>query len=174
MSDEQDTDSSIAQAIEPIRVRVLRAPVDQADEIARVLMAAQTLKKLAGEIETLAKQKALEHIEASGEDLVIGATRYYAGVRKVTKCQDKQGTLDAIFRVAEGDMARAVEFFSSDPFKHGQLRKDLPPAEYDLLFVVEEKIELVEGKPRKQLLSVNEAFLKQRQKSALEENDYDQ
>lgn len=160
MSDEQDTDSSIAQAIELIRVRVLQAPVDQADEIARVLMAAQTLKKLAGEIETLAKQKALEHIEATGEDLAIGDTRYYAGVRKVTKCVDKSSTLEAIFRVAEGDMERAVEYFASDPFKHGQLKKDLPPVEYDLLFAVEEKVELVEGKPHKQLLSVNEAFLK--------------
>lgn len=160
MSEEQGNDSSIAQAIEPIRVRVLQAPVDQADEIARVLMAAQTLKKLAGEIETLAKQKALEHIDATGEDLIIGTTRYYAGVRKVTKCVDKSSTLEAIFRVAEGDMERAVEYFASDPFKHGQLKKDLPPAEYDRLFAVEEKIELVESKPKKQLLSVNEAFVK--------------
>lgn len=158
MSDEQD--QSIALAIEPIRVRVLQAPLDQADEIARVLMAAQTLKKLAGEIETLAKQKAMEHIEATGQDLVIGTTRYYAGVRKVTKCRDKQGTLDAILRICEGDMSRAAEYFASDPFKHGQLKRDLPPAEYELLFTVEERPELVEGKAKKQLLSVNEAFLK--------------
>jgi hypothetical protein len=160
MNDESSTETSVAQAIEPIRVRVLQASVHSADEIASVLMAAQTLKKLAGEIEATAKQKALVHIEVTGEDLVIGTTRYYAGVRKVTKCQDKAGTLEAIFRAAGGDMERAVEFFASEPFKHGQLRRDLPPAEYDLLFVVEEKVELVEGKPRKHLLAVNEAFTK--------------
>ena len=96
-------------------------------------------------------------------DLTVGAIRYYAGDRRVTKLRDgmKAHALDAILDAVDGDMDHLAELLAAQPIKHGAASKVLSPAVFAELFETIEKPELRDGKPVKRLMSTNDDYTKE-------------
>lgn len=98
-------------------------------------------------------------ILANKRDITIGTKRYYAGTRKESKCRDRVKALDAIMQAAGGDLGIAADMLCSDPFRAGAARELLPPEVWSDCFEVIEKTKLLDGKPTKEVLEVDERFI---------------
>ncbi len=114
---------------------------------------------------------ALEDIRARGADLVIGDERFYEGIKRTTKSIDNAKTLWAMMEVElkrqDGDLEQAckqvaLQYLASQPWRYAECRENLPHAMFEMLFEITEEPDLKTGKPKKQLLSVNEKFLKRK------------
>jgi RNAse (barnase) inhibitor barstar len=127
------------------RIRDIRQAID---------LAKQQVRRL----EDMWDSAMLEHVQAVGP-VVIGDVKYYAGVKKSTKCRDVRQTL-AMF-LAVSDIDTLADCLSSNAFKPGAARLAIAPDQWDECFVVEEQAELKEGKPVKSLQSINTRFLKE-------------
>lgn len=109
------------------------------------------------EMRRLLDDRMLEAIEETKQDIVVGPIRYYAGIKKETKCIDHAKALAALFEACGGDVDRVAECIASNGLKHGACKGVLTD-KYDQHFKVEEKPELKEGVPKKSLLQINENF----------------
>jgi hypothetical protein len=104
------------------------------------------------------KAAMLESIIRTGQPIVVGDIKYYAGIKKTTKCVDVRAAL--LLFLKKHDIATLEDCLASGAFKHGECRKRLDPKHYAALFVETEAGELKEGKPPKVLLLINEKFNK--------------
>jgi hypothetical protein len=100
----------------------------------------------------------LEHCIATGKGIEIGSIVKYAGTKKETKCNSSGDVLDALLIHFGGDIKKVAEMLGSEPWKHGAIGQELDESEYKKLFRVETKEVLVDGKPKKQLLTMNKDF----------------
>lgn len=105
------------------------------------------------------KARMLLWILANKRDITIGTKRYYAGTRKENKCRNRTATIDEILKAAGGDMSVVADMLCSDPFKAGELKKLLAPEVWSECFEVVEKTKLLDGKPTKEVLEVDERFI---------------
>jgi hypothetical protein len=121
------------------------------DVVAAALMLVKAAKDRIREIETLVKDGAVEWIQANHE-IVIGATRYYAGHETDKWTDNYAGTLDAILTATNGDMKAAAECLASGAWKPGACRSMLPEEVYYRLFKEEKRTTLKTGEPRKKQL----------------------
>lgn len=122
------------------------------EEIADVLGKVEAHYARAKELRDSLKAAMVEHIEATGADLVIGDIRYYAGQEKKTECVAVRDTAEALLAKLEGDFAAVCEYLVAQPFKPGACRDFLDADTFASLFRTEVKAKLCEGKPRKQLI----------------------
>lgn len=126
-----------------------------ADVMGRVDAALERAKA----IKAALKEAMVEHILATGRDLVIGEVRYYAAQEKETKCVRQLEAVEAVFKAVGGDCEGFKACLSSNAFLPGQCRKVLPPDVFADLFVTTVKTKLKDGVPQKQLCSVNPKFI---------------
>jgi hypothetical protein len=121
------------------------------DVVAAALMLVKAAKDRIREIETLVKDGAVEWILANHE-IVIGATRYYAG-HEIDKWTDENvGTLDAVLTATKGDITATGGCLASGAWKPGACRSVLPDEVYYRLFKEEKRTKLKTGEPRKKQL----------------------
>lgn len=145
---------------EIIRVEVIRiSEFSSADELAEVLTKLDTIKHFEKEMRDTLKARMLLWILANKRDITIGTKRYYAGVRKENKCRDRAMTLDKMLHAAGGDMAVVADILCSDPFKAGAAKDLLGHEVWSECFEVIEKTKLLDGKPAKEVLEVDERFI---------------
>ena len=116
------------------------------------------LKQFVRDIDAQWNGMMLARCERDG-DQVIGPKRYYAGIEKKTTCPDAANGLKTIFDCSGGDFGKVAEMFAANPFKPGACREVLGDR-WGEVFVVEEKLDLKEGKPSKKLQVVDERFIR--------------
>jgi hypothetical protein len=129
------------------------------DDCAAALAAVEALERRAKQLKASLEDALIAHIRATGQDLVIGEIRYYAGHRKSVKCLDVPATFDAAVEAAGGDLGRVLnECLASDALKPGAVKALIGDEAFGRLYRVEVREELGEGKPRKRLLKVNDRY----------------
>lgn len=142
------------------RVAAIASPGAPLEFIAAVRDVVRAQLERAKERAKAVDEAMLEHIEATGEDIVIGDVRYYAAHPKDIDCPDKEATAVAVLEAVGGDMRRFGECLSSDAFKPGACRKVLAPEVFDRCFVTTVRDKLAEGKPAaKRLVAADTRFL---------------
>ncbi len=114
-------------------------------------------KQELAELERMLDDKAIECIKSRGRDLVCGDLRAYVGQQKDTKCVDPKATLMEFLGM---DLDIAAGCLSSNAWKPGACRAALPPSSFDRLFKTETKDVVKEGKATKQLIKVNQHFMR--------------
>ena len=158
-----NTPTPLEQSDTVTRMRQMLSMLDRSanhDDISTAIDMVQLFHQLGKEFTKALDAAMLEWIEANNRDIVVGDVRYYAGVYKTTKCTNPTGLLDALLTTTGGDMDRVCKTFASNAFKHGACRDILEPDKYDELFVTEERPQLKEGKPVKQVLKFDQRFMK--------------
>lgn len=142
--------------------RVAQATAD-VEYIADVLGKVEAAERRAKELRAALKESLLAHVLAIGHDLVVGAMRYWAGYPKETVGNEgmEGDTLEALFTACHGDFDQVASCLRSQPFRVSACKALLPEAEYTRLFSIVERVALKEGKPVKQLCSIDERFRKQ-------------
>lgn len=128
-----------------------------AEKVLAAIELRAALKEAVRALDAAMEPKLVAWLEANGQ-LECGTKRYYAGVRKDTKCVDQGATLTTLLETAS--VETIAECLASGAFKPGKCREVLPPEEYARLFETKETGELREGKPVKRLQTVDERFLK--------------
>lgn len=92
------------------------------------------------------------------------SVRLYTGHPKDKKCRDVGATLQFLLETTGGDWDAVVGCLSSNAVKHGAVNAILKEkgleSKFEELFEVTERVTLEEGKPKKQLLTVDTRFLK--------------
>jgi hypothetical protein len=155
----QPTDSPpAADAVEQLLVKSDAGTLTLDDCAAGWTVVRSRLRALE-EIKALVEDAIVRHLEATGEEIVVGEVRYYAGHPSTKKCVDPAAVVEAVLKRAEGDVGAIVTCLASNPFKLTELKLllgDLPPGAY----VTETRPKLMEGKPKKALLSSNDRFAK--------------
>lgn len=142
------------------------------DDVLTVLFFSDNLARAVKVTRDRIDEEATKWIKANGPVIVKmeGSTlKWYVGSVKKTKAIDRGRVFLALMDLAQGDIAKAAEFLSSDPFKHGAIRKaieqdqergrqpDEPPTpKFDELFEVIIEDEL--NKPK--LQKIDTKFLK--------------
>jgi hypothetical protein len=129
-----------------------------ADAVAGMLDRLKVVQEFAARFKQIVHAVAIAWIEHNGH-LVIGDVRHYVGDNRTTKCPAPSKTLDALLTATGGDMEKVAGLLASDPFKHGACREYLG-GQWDDHFIVEVKPKLLEGKPVKQLQSINTHFVR--------------
>ena len=156
------TDAEMRSAITQIRrlcSTQIVATQDDAESVVDRLGQLDVLMSAARQLKDNLEQAVIEWIEEHGDLHVPGmSVRYYAGIRKSTKCTDVPKAFLALLEASGGDLDKALGTLASGAIKHGAARGLLAEAVFDSLFVTEEKPELKEGKPRKSLIRVDERF----------------
>lgn len=145
----------------------LMDPDTSVETIAENFMRIDELIRRAKQFKEEFEQQCIEWIEANDRDIEIpgpdgSVIRYYIGNAKSVKCADVPGTLLELLQVAAGDLDAVANCLGSSAWKHGAVKKllaDLGAGDkYDQLFRVEERQELKEGKPVKQLQKFDSRF----------------
>lgn len=90
--------------------------------------------------------------------------RLYLGFPKDKKCKDVGKTLEFLLTESGGDWSLVVGCLSSNALKHGAVADFLKlkniEARFAEFFEVTERVTLEEGKPKKQLMTIDTRFLK--------------
>ena len=133
---------------------------DDTDAIHDILTQFAGMKSAIREAEAAFKQRLLDIIRDTGRDIVVGDVRYYAGTKRETECVDVKGAIESALTVTGGDLDMLVSLLCKDPVKPGAARAMLPASDFALLFRMVEKPVLKEGRPVKELLSVDTKFVK--------------
>lgn len=133
-------------------------PETDRDQVLELMNRVKAAKELIKQIDQYLTEKLIEYIDANGE-ITFGDVRYYVGPKKITKCIDVPGAVEALLIASNGDFGKLCEFFASQPLKYGACKEPLGD-QWDQFFRVEEVMDLKEGKPKKALQSVNTKFLK--------------
>ncbi len=133
-----------------------------AEQILAVLDQVAIAQRQAREFKRLAEEAVIEWIDKHGE-LTVGDIRYYVGTTKTVKAVDNANIGDALLEVTGGDVDRLNECLTSNPWKHGQVRKVLEQfgaeSMFDDLFTTETRKDLKTGKPTRSLKRADERFL---------------
>lgn len=92
------------------------------------------------------------------------AIRFYLGFPKIKKCRDVGKALQVLLEQSGGDWDAVVMCLSSNAIKPGAVGSFLEDKgltdKFEELFEVTERVTLEEGKPKKQLMTVDTRFLK--------------
>lgn len=113
---------------------------------------------VAKEVKEKAAQKLAQWIEKNGE-FTIGEIRYYVGVTKDYKPTSMRAAVDALLTATGGDLDAFIEALSSNAIKPGHARKVLGE-QFESVFVTTEKLDVLTGKPKRELKSVDQRYLK--------------
>ena len=127
----------------------------------RVSAAAASLR----EIKRLIEDAAIEHIEATGQDIAHpNGSRWYVGKVKTTKAHDDSQVLAAVLEVSGGDLAKLASgengVLVSSPWKAGALRSLLGAEKFAELFVEKIETDLKTGAAKKALKTADERWQK--------------
>jgi hypothetical protein len=138
-------------------------PESSVEQIADVLFTLAGMARRIKELQADLDERMIEHIKATGQDIVIGTVRYYIGKPKTIKSRDDLKTLETLLEISGGDLGRVVQCLSANAFKHGTVKRMLEelkaaPETFDLLFETVEREKLEEGKPR--LMKLDTQYLK--------------
>lgn len=145
--------------LEPLETAIARIePTTPIDDVAYALNRLDSYMQFGRELKQRLEEAVIDWIQANG-DLVIGDVRYYVGVRKTTKCIDVAAAVDALLAASGGDMQAFVACLASDALKHGAAKKVLGE-QWDRYFKVEAKPKLENEQPKKELMKVDERFVK--------------
>ncbi len=129
------------------------------DHLCAMLDAADWLLARAKSIHHLAKQKAVEWIEANGE-FDIGVMHYSVGHYSTIRCTDTKQCGHALLNHIGGDFDGFLEILVAQPFKSTFARKHLPQLAYSKLFRSTIHTHLVTGLPTKTLKRSDKRFLR--------------
>ncbi len=127
--------NDMAQSLCDINTGSLAAP-DQLRELhSSVRCHLAQLRELLKQVEEVA----IEHIEATGEDIDLGdGKRWYVGSEKKVRGKDDTAILHAILAAVEGDVGRlttgADGVLASSPWKHGAVKSLIGQEQFDALF----------------------------------------
>jgi hypothetical protein len=135
-----------------------RIPGGSPEDLAEVFMRYEAQARRARDELAAIKDALVEHIQATGQPLVVGEIEYRAGHRKETKCLSNDQAADAVFSAVGGDVKTFAACLASSAFLPGACRKVLPPDEFARLFETVDKPVLIEGKPKPQLVGFNPKF----------------
>ncbi len=124
---------------------------------------ADVLTARAKQIRQTVERVAIEWIELHGP-LRMGDVLLTIGHQKAVKCVYPVACLERVIESCDGDLEAAVSYLRSDPFKYGSVRGLLGDGLFEQLFRTEQKVKLVEGKPRKELLRLDTRFLPARER----------
>jgi predicted ATPase len=123
------------------------------ETVTAALMLVKAAEERLAEIKRMVKAGAVEWIQANHE-IVIGATRYYAGHKTAKWTEDNAGVLGAVLDAMGGDINAAAQYLGSNAWKPGGCRKLLADEVYWRLFKEKKRTTLKEGTPlKKQLLT---------------------
>lgn len=119
----------------------------------------EVARKLAKEVSDLCESRIVERIEASGP-FEMGGWLFTIKTPPVTKCKNTKAALEAVSMHIGGDWDLMCEHLVSQPLKHGQCKKTLPPEVFELHFEVtrEPELDVSEATPAR-LRKVNLLFL---------------
>ncbi len=164
-------DDAIEIFDEPINSRTVTAPIpvvaktpplevavhqisteSRAEDIITVMNAVDVALTAMKDLKASLDQNVIAWIKEHG-DLVNGSIRYYVGNPPKTNCISIRRTTETLLEVSGGDMDQLADCMSSEPFKHGTVRKLLEGVgmaeKYDELFVTVRPDKLQEGKLQK-------------------------
>lgn len=131
-------------------------PAVPAEVVAEAIGKVDALMRFARELRANCDRVVLEWVLLNGP-LTVGDVKYYAGFRKVTKCQDNAAAVELLLTETGGDVQQLAACIASDGLKPGACREVLGPR-FGEVFTTEERPELREGKPVKGLLKANTKF----------------
>ncbi len=153
------TDPTAANQIDVCLSALARLGTDLTtkDDVLSALTFCKRLREIASDLSAQAEKGAMGFIEANG-DIVDGEKRYYVAPNKTTKCVDLRGTMAALLTAAGGDEEVVYGCMSASAWKHGAVKKNLPPEVYEKLFETKETKGLEEGKPTKRLQTFDPEF----------------
>ena len=139
----------------PLDLAAVADPAATPERIADVMNRADALYEWAKAVRESVRAAVVEHLEATGRPLVIGNTEHRAMHVRETKNrpEQKRRTLHALFDACGGDVDAVADCLYSDPYKAGEAAGRLPPEVFRACFETVERVRLVSGKPRKQLVS---------------------
>jgi len=135
------------------------------------------LRELHGEIRAMiARMKgiqleieaaAVEHIQATGNDIELGeGRRWYLGSTKTIKSRNDLDTLHAVLAAAAGDFDRlttgANGVLAASPWKFGAVKELLGVEKFEALFATTYAVSLETGKVLKSLKVGDDTFAKAR------------
>lgn len=132
-----------------------------ADDLAAVVCTVDFWDEQMKLLKAALSERKLEWLKNDGKprELVIGETRHVLVNKKKVVCPDKLGTLTALFDAAGGDMEKVADCIASAGLKHGACRTVLGDAyanHFDEIVEIDEETK----KPRKQVLALNEKFIR--------------
>lgn len=120
----------------------------------RIDGAMKRLKEAKGELEKFL----IDYLPTHCRELVIGDTRYFVTTKKKTKCLSIPEAVTALYEATGGDFDAFCDCLSSNAIKYGAAKKVLGDRFQEHFDVIEE-LDL-EGKPVKELASLNPKFIK--------------
>lgn len=154
-------DNELSWVDKPLAERVVDSVETQGD-VARVFHRIASAKQFLKEVEAKFKRKAAEVVERDGP-FNCGPDRFYIGTTSKTECTDKQAALDLLLTLNQGDLEAVCKSFSSQPFRHGDIKRRLEGTEledqFDKVFQKVTKDEVTTGKPVVGLKIINTDFL---------------
>ena len=172
MSDENDDDFADLGILQlPNGVSTERTPAEieqqafavntasSLDQLCAMLDAADWLLARAKSIHHLARQKAIEWIEANGE-FDIGVMHYSVGHYTTIRCTDTKQCGHELLNHVGGDFDGVLEILVAQPYKSTFARRHLPQATYGKLFKATVHTHLVTGQPQKTLKRSDKRFLR--------------
>ncbi len=137
----------------------LRSGIASSDDF----LLAMNLKKRMGEImrECMAniETAGIEWLDKNGE-VECGDVRYYVGRKRNTRCMNQAETAKEILNASGGDLDALNKCLAAGAFKPGATAEVLDEETYKRLFKTEEVPDLLTGRPKKVLNTVNQSFLR--------------
>ena len=145
--------------------RIKIGQIQAAQELRELHSAAKSAQTKLRELVTLIEQSAIEHIEATGQDIELNdGKRWYVGNEKKIKPIDDTMILQAVLEASGGDVMKLTtgEFgvLASSPWKHGAVKQLIGDTKFSELFTTTIVQSLETGKAAKVLKVADPAFLK--------------
>ena len=105
------------------------------EQVAYALGAIEQMTKALKEAKAMFEAAIIPHLQAG--PITVGVTLLTLGKERKVKCVDRMGVLEAIITACGGDMGTATEYFASEPFKQGSIKKLVGEDAWAKLFEVE-------------------------------------
>jgi hypothetical protein len=165
---------NVSSALAPLVAQVTGMTVEvPMDQVLAVRDKVRVLAELLRQLRQWVDERTIEWINANGpircgdKELRVGTdkTINVKGLDPKAKAVTRGKLLNRAMELAGGDMeALAERFLASGAFKHGALRKELEPSEFESFFeeVTKEVVEEGSGKrrPAKKLLEIDPRFMR--------------
>lgn len=133
-----------------------RAPLE---DLCAMLDAADWLLARAKSINQVAKQKAIEWIDANGP-FDIGMCHYHVGHNTTVNCTNTVRCGHALLDHLHGDLDRFFGVLVAQPYKPGAARAILDQSVYNNVFTVRSTAKLVAGVPQRVLKCTDKRFMR--------------
>lgn len=159
-----DITINVGGAVKTDLIAATRAAIDRVieggasrDDVLTTINVVDRLKQLTRELAAKSDAAVVAWLEQHG-DIECGEVRYYAGVNKTTKCEDKSAAVGALLDATGGDVDKLSECLASDGLKPGMCRAVLGDKKFGALFVTKETADLKTGKPVKRVQKFDRRF----------------